>query len=283
MSQTVAAEPNSSGSSTDRYLLQSVTRALRVLDLLAEAGVNGFTVTELAQQLQASKSTTFALLHTLTSQSYVVEVPPGPRYRLGHAVIRLADSLTQGLGLTDICRPVMADLTEKTGWTSRAAICDDGYPIFFDRIDGPGTIRFHTPLGRRELPHHSAAGKAMLTTLDDHRIRIIAEQTGLPVRTRHTIVTVDDLLADIALSRRRGFTVDDEEDAAGVFCVGAAFSGRDGHCAGAISITGLKIDVPSRRVQELGDLVRAHADQIALGIGGRPWQTDAKVGGAATE
>lgn len=150
--------------------------------------------------MQASKSTTFALLHTLTSQSYVVEVPPGPRYRLGHAVIRLADSLTQSLGLTDICRPVMANLTAKTGWTTRVATFDDGYPIFVDRIDGPGTIRFHTPLGRRELPHHSAAGKAMLSTLPDQRIRAIAAETGLPVRTPHTITTVDDLLADVALS-----------------------------------------------------------------------------------
>lgn len=231
--------------------------------------------------MQASKSTTFALLHTLTSQSYVVEVPPGPRYRLGHAVIRLADSLTQSLGLTDICRPVMANLTAKTGWTTRVATFDDGYPIFVDRIDGPGTIRFHTPLGRRELPHHSAAGKAMLSTLPDQRIRAIAAETGLPVRTRHTITTVDDLLADVALSRRRGFTVDDEEDDDGVFCIGAAFSGRDGQCAGAISVTGLKIDVPSR-VQELGDLVRAHADQIAQGIGGRPWQAHTETDGTST-
>jgi IclR family transcriptional regulator, acetate operon repressor len=255
----------------DRYALRGIGRALRLLDLLADAGGTGFTVTELANQLEASKSTTFALLRTLVAHSYATEIQPGPRYRLGRAVVRLADSLTNGLGLTDVCRPVMQDLTERTGWSTRLAVYDDGYPVFIDRVDGPGTIRFHTPLGRREFPHHSAAGKALLSTLPAATVQRIAAETGLPGRTRNTITDVADLLADLATSRERGFAIDDEEDDEGVFCVGAAFLGRDATCQGAISITGLKRDIAAWRVQELGDLVRAHADTISHGFGGPSW------------
>jgi len=128
------------------------------------------------------------------------------------------------------------------------------------------------PLGLREAPHRSAAGKAILAALDEGRVRAIAQETGLMRLTPHTITDVDTLLADLALVRSRGFAVDDEEDTAGVLCVGAAFLGRDDGPAGAVSITGLKADIPDRRLQELGRIVRAHADEMAVAIGGLPWR-----------
>lgn len=258
-----------------RYQLQGVARALRLLDLLAEHGGSGLSVTEAARLLEASKSTTFALLQTLLIGDYVAEVPPGPRYRLGPAVLRLADSHARSLPLVEAVRPIMQSLTNTTGWTSRLAIAEHGYPVFVDRVDGPGTIRFFTPLGRRELPHQSAAGKAMLATLPDEQARAIVAESGLPRRTRHTITDLATLLADLDLTRQRGFAIDDEEDDDGVLCVGAAFRGRDRTCAGAISITGLKADIPSRRIQELGTVVRDHADKISFAIGGRPPASEA--------
>ncbi len=260
--------------SESKYEVKSVVRALRLLDILAENGVEGLTVTEAAAQLGASKSATFALLQTLVGAGYGTGHDPGPRYRLGPAVLRLADSHTHSTPLVDLARPAMLSLTEQTGWTSRLAIHENGYPVFIDRVEGRGSIRFYTPLGIRELPHHSAAGKAILAGLAQSRVRSIAEETGLPQRTRHTITDIDSLLTDLSRVRTRGFAVDDEEDDQGVLCVGAAFRGRDGQPAGALSITGLKADLPDWRVQELGGVVRDHADRVTRALGGSPWQPE---------
>jgi IclR family acetate operon transcriptional repressor len=269
-----SAEPNASaiGSSKyGRYEVKSVARALQLLELLADHADNGLSVTEVAAAVGASKSATFAMLQTLVGYGYATDVDPGPRYRLGPAVLRLADSHSQSMTLIKLVRPAMRALTEVTGWTSRLAIHDGGYPIFIDRVDGQGSIRFFTPLGIREMPHRSAAGKSILAELDEGLVRTVAEETGLPRHTSHTITDVDALLADLELVRSRGFAVDDEEDETGVLCVGAAFLGRDGQPAGAVSITGLKADLPEWKLQELGRTVRTHADQMATAIGGRPW------------
>ncbi len=257
-----------------RYRLQGVSRALRLLDILADASADGLSVTEAAAQLEASKSTTFGLLQTLMAFNYVTDQTPGPRYRLGPAVLHLADAHTRTVPFMETVRPIARALTEATGWTSRVAIHDGGYPVFIDRVDGPGTIRFYTPLGVRELPHRSSAGKAILAELDESVVLAIAAETGLPRSTAHTITDVTSLLADLALCRSRGFAVDDEEDDDGVLCVGAAFGGRDGAPAGAVSITGLKAEVPDWKVHELGLVVRAHADQMALAIGGQRWRAE---------
>ena len=117
------------------------------------------------------------------------------------------------------CSTELADLTKMT---SRLAICDDGFPVFIERVDGPGSVRFHTPLGQREMPHASAAGKAILATMTEQQVRDLCAQTGLRRRTGHTITDVDSLLANLALVRSHGFAIDDEEDAEGIFCLGAA-------------------------------------------------------------
>jgi IclR family transcriptional regulator, acetate operon repressor len=255
-----------------RYEVKSVARALDLLELLADHADDGLSVTEAAAAMGASKSATFAMLQTLVGRGYASDLDRGRRYRLGSAVLRLSDSHTRSMTLIDLVRPTMRALTEETGWASRLAIHENGYPVFIDRVDGPGSIRFHMPLGLREAPHRSAAGKAILAALDEGRVRAIAQETGLMRLTPHTITDVDTLLADLALVRSRGFAVDDEEDTAGVLCVGAAFLGRDDGPAGAVSITGLKADIPDRRLQELGRIVRAHADEMAVAIGGLPWR-----------
>ena len=53
-----------------------------------------------------------------------------------------------------------------------------------------------------------------------------------------------------------------------MFCVGAAFFDHQRTCVGALSVTGLKVDVPLREVRQLGMTVREHADRLSTMLGG---------------
>ena len=252
-------------------LVRSVDRALRLLDFVAEGSPEGLTLTELSKALGMSKSSVLATARTLVAHGYLHWTEVGAHYKLGMALIRLGDLTTRQLPLGDICGPILRELSETTGTTSRLAIADHGHPLFIARNDGPGTVRFHTTLGLRELPHCTAAGKAILSTMPEDEVRAICEATGLPARTRHTITEPDTLLEELELVRRRGFAMDDEEDAEGVFCIGAAFFGHDDTCAGAISVTAIKVDLPTRRVEALGSTLRRYADRVSSLLGGRPY------------
>jgi IclR family transcriptional regulator, acetate operon repressor len=251
-----------------RYTVRSVARALQLVDIVADGPAEGQSLSDLARALGTSKSTTLSLARTMAAAGFLRDARPGPRYTLGTALIRLGDIARRQLPLGDLCRPLLEELADVTKMTSRVAVCDEGYPVFIDRIDGPGSVRFHTPLGQREVPYATAAGKAILSTMDEPAVRALCAQTGLPPRTAHTITDIDSLLEDLAVARRHGFAVDDEEDAEGIFCAGAAFFGHDGACAGAVSVTGIKRDLPAWRVDELGRTVRACADRVTEILGG---------------
>jgi IclR family acetate operon transcriptional repressor len=251
-----------------RYTVRSVARAMRLVQIVADGPADGLPLSELARALGTSKSTALSLARTLTAFGMLRDGQPGPRYTLGTGLIRLGDIARGQLPLGDVCRPLLTELADLTKMTSRLAICDDGFPVFIERVDGPGSVRFHTPLGQRELPHSSAAGKAILATMTGEQVREVCGQAGLTRRTSHTITDLASLRENLALVRSNGFALDDEEDAEGIFCLGAAFFGHDGTVAGAVSVTGIKGDLPAWRVNELGQAVRRAADQVSEILGG---------------
>lgn len=250
--------------------VRSVARALTLLEAVARGPAEGMSLGQAAEAIGSSKSTALALSRTLVRYNYLRRTKPGPRYVLGTALIRLGDRATQQLPLGELCRPVLEELREATGMTARVAISEGGYPVFIERVDGPGGIRFHTPLGQREFPHATAAGKAILATMPDSEVGGLLGESALERRTSHTITNVATLLADLAIVRRRGFAVDDEEDANGVFCVGAAIFDHSDVCLGAVSVTGIKLDLPGWRIDEIGQTVRRHADRITELLAGDP-------------
>jgi IclR family acetate operon transcriptional repressor len=258
-----------------RYTVGSVAKAVRLIDIVAAAPAQGLTISELTRQTGMSKSATYGLARTLLDAGYLHASEPGPRYSLGMAFVRLGDLAGRRLPLREIAAPVLAELSRDTGLTIRVAAVDDGYPIFVDRVDAVGAVRFHAPLGVRELPHTSAAGKAILSALPDEEVQRIAAECGLPTRTRKTITELPALRGDLAVARRRGYAIDDEEDFDGVFCVAAAFFDHTGGCAGALSATGIKLDLPGWRIEELGRLVRGKADELTALLGGRARQPEA--------
>jgi IclR family acetate operon transcriptional repressor len=79
------------------------------------------------------------------------------------------------------------------------------------------------------------------------------------------------------VSAARGYAIDDEEDCEGVFCVGAAVYDRSGDCVAAISGTGLKLNRPTWRVDELGVAIRDAADRLTLALGGTPFAARSKA------
>jgi IclR family transcriptional regulator, acetate operon repressor len=247
-----------------RYEVQSVVRAATLLDLIGNAGSAGLGVTEIARQLKVAKSTALSLARTLCASGLLRAVDPGPRYVLGLNLLRLGDLVSQQTSITEICLPTLRALSSLTGLTARLAVNENGYPVFLQRVDGEGSIRYLALLGQREEPHATAAGKAILAEMDEQQVRTLIAESGMAVRTSKTLTELSVLLDDLERVRIDGYATDDEEGVEGRFCVGAAFSDDQGLCAGALSVTGRKVDVPHREVHRLGAVVKEHADQVTL-------------------
>jgi IclR family acetate operon transcriptional repressor len=259
-----------SEASVDKYPLRSVGRALDVLEALERGNSKGMSVGDIADAIGVSRSTAFTLLQTMVTRGFVADTRIGGArlYRLGLALVHLGDQALAGIGINEIAMPMLQQLTDATGLTSRLAVFDDGYAVAIGRVDSAGPFRVMASLGRRELPHCTAVGKALLAQFPSERVMSILTRLGMPVRTEHTITTQSALLADLRETTMRGYAFDNEEDNIGVVCVGAAIYDRSCETVAAISVTGLKIERTENDLNKLGIAVRGYADQISLLLGG---------------
>jgi len=249
--------------------VRSLEHALDVLEVLAQGGRAGLSVSELSRRAAMSKSNSFSILQTLIARGYVADEGVGMtrRYRLTPALAQLAEGVLGKDSVTTIGQKVLEALTARTGLTSRLAVLDDGYVVALLRVDGPGPVKLSTYLGRRELPHCSGVGKAILATLSSQEVDTIVHRIGLPRRTPHTITTVTALRRQLGIVRQQGYSFDDEEDHEGVFCVGAAFFDRDNAPSGAISVSGLKSGRSETDLHRIGEIVHAHANRLSKELG----------------
>ncbi|MCW2898282.1 MAG: IclR family transcriptional regulator [Streptosporangiaceae bacterium] len=247
-----------------RYRVQSVERAIDILEHLG-ASATGLTVTEIADAMGGSKSGVFATLQTLVARGLIRSAGVGTsrRYALGLGLARLGDMALDQISFRGIVRPVLRELTERTGLTSRAAIWGGSYAIMIDRVDGSGGVRFDLQMGAREPLHRSSVGKAMLTTMTDRQIQDLLTDVPLGASTPHTLTTIDAVLADVSRARGRGYAVDDEEDAIGIICIGAPVVDHRGECVGAISVTRIKADITPEGVENIGRTVADSAAELS--------------------
>jgi IclR family acetate operon transcriptional repressor len=254
----------------ERYRVQSLGRALDLLEHIAAAGADGTRLTDLAGATGLSKAAAYAILQTFLAHGVVADSGQGAtrRYRLGLALVRLGDLAVASIGLADTALPVLRDLTRAVGMTSRVAVLDHGFAVVIGRVDGPGSVQFEAALGRREWPHCSGVGKALLAAMPRPEALAILRRVGHPNRTPHTLCTLAALETDFDRIALRRYAVDDEEDNEGVFCLAACVFDRGGEAAGAISVTGLKQRLPEEKVPALAETVIDHADQISQRLGG---------------
>lgn len=268
----------------DRYRVQSLGRGLDLLDHIAQRGREGGRLSDLARELSLSKAACYAMLQTLIARGFVADKGKGiaRRYRLGMTLARLGEQTIDSIALPDVAAPVLRELTAEIGLTSRVAVFDDGYAVVVGRIDAPGAIRFDAALGRRELPHCTAVGKALLASLPPREAREILNRTGLPRRTPQTITSVSALMKELARIGELGYAVDDEEDTEGVQCIGACVFDRSRKAAGAISVTGLKQRSRDGDLQRIAATVIRHADRISQELGG-PTAAEVWAGSAGGE
>ncbi len=256
----------------EKYSLRSVGRALDVLQVLGTGASKGMSVGEIATAIGVSRSTAFTLLQAMVSRGFVADTRVGGArlYRLGLALVHLGDRALAEMGITQIATPILEQLTDATQMTSRLAVLDDGHAVAIGRVDSPGPFRMTASLGRRELPHCSSVGKALLARLPSDQVAAILTRLGMPRRTEHTLTSQAALLADLRDTAARGFAFDKEEDTIGVVCVGAAVYDRSGAAVAAISVTGMKLERSDADLHKLGVEVRAYADRISLLLGGPP-------------
>lgn len=242
----------------------SLARGLQILELLTSEP-QGLTHSEISHRLRLPKSSTTNLLRALTASGYVRQAP-NRRYRLSLRLIELGNAVLRGVALRDVARPLLERLVQETGLTAHLAVLDGDEAVYVERVAPQGFIQMHTWVGRRMDTHCTSVGKALIAYLPAEELKTLFAVRGLPRHTPRTITSRRRLVDDLALVRRRGYAVDDEENNLGVRCLAAPVLSRTGEAVVAVGATGTVTQVTPERVPLLGEKLKRVARELARSL-----------------
>lgn len=196
--------------------IQSVDRALRLVDAVGQGGGSGRPLAWLSSAIGLNPSTAHHLLSSLQARGYVEQDAVTGNYRLGPAVLTAArhflrqNDLAQTAG--SFLRELHADLDE---WVF-VAVLRGGQGHFVAELQS--SRPFVLNLDRPRLPdlHCTSSNKVLLAGLDPAQARVLLTAQGLPRHTANTVSDLDAAMAEIARVREVGFALNREENFAGL-------------------------------------------------------------------
>jgi IclR family acetate operon transcriptional repressor len=229
------AASNGSVKSPHRGSIQSVDRALSLLEALAEAGGEA-SLTDLSRRTQLNVSTCHHLLSTLVNWGYVAKVPGRRSYALGARVLYLGHACLRQVDLPRRAQAHIDHINNITGESVHLAVLQADNIVTLVKREARHAVRVDTGvLGRSDAPHATATGKAMIAWLPEDQIRRMVSPDNMKRFTDKTIIDFPTLIEDLRHVRRNGFALDREEFQPGVVCVGSAIRDHAGAVVGAIS------------------------------------------------
>src|SRR6201995_871804 len=197
------AGPGASGAgSGGEPAVQSVDRAVRILEILARDGVPG--VTEVAGELGVHKSTASRLLSALDSRELVTQDAARGKFRLGVGIVGLAGAASARLDVLQESGAVGRMLAHEIGETVNLAILSGRDALYLDQAAGPAALSPHNWAGRRIPLHATSDGKVLLAYLPAAELAACLTPP-LARFTERTVTAAAEFPALLAEVRSRGF------------------------------------------------------------------------------
>jgi DNA-binding IclR family transcriptional regulator len=237
-----------------------IDKAVRVIDALVSAP-SGLTPTDVAEAIASNRSTAFRLLTSLEQAGLLYRDGLTGRYRLGVKFLQYGESVRAGMALIDVAEPTLRRLSVSTRQSVSLGIREGYGARCVHRIPGPDVEVFAWKIGDWLPMHAGAAPQALLSSLSDSEIGLFLAHDE-ERRTRHGVLTVQQVREQIAATRRRGWSLNQSGLTLGVNSLGVVVRGTAGASICAISVAGLDHHYQQDTIEHTAEAVMDAAKEL---------------------
>ena len=244
-------------------MLTSVQKALRVIDFLGVNGPSG--VSEIGRAIEVTVGTAHRLVTTLVAAGYVVQ-HPDRRYALSSKIVEIASRLQPATGLVETAHTHLERLMSLSGETVNLGVLRDDEVLYVDRVVTDQMMAFTIRVGSRAPAYSTALGRALLAHRDPavradylRRVDALAAALGRPKPDERKLRRLLDTVAT------RGYAEEDGEFVPEIACFAAPVLDANGQAVAAVSISGPRSRIRSRKDDLIG-LVQVTAKDISKSV-----------------
>lgn len=235
-------------------LIKSDEKLFRIIELLQEH--DGAGVTEIAEEVGASKSTIYKHLQTMVHYDFATQIDG--EYYIGLRFLDYGTYARRQQLIYQLAKDRIEELAEETGELVWCQTHENGQCVYLYGAAGSRSVYPPERIGNRTPMHQLAGGKAMLAHLPEEEVERIVESHGLEAATRHTITDREELFESLNRVRERGVAFNREESTPDLYAVATAVLDSEGTVLGSIGVSG-----PKHRLR--GELLEAELPKLLLG------------------
>jgi DNA-binding IclR family transcriptional regulator len=194
--------PNTDGN------VPAVSRAIRILGLLAEAGGAPLALTEIARALGIAKSSTSNLLVALEEGRLVERDERG--YLLGRRNVELGGAYLRTFDQVRAFYKICTESPVLRQELVQLAVLDRTEVLYLARHEGQAPLRISASIGDRYPASITAVGNALLAALPPAEVAIrFADPATRPRLTERSETSLEGLQRNLEATRRRGYALDE--------------------------------------------------------------------------
>ena len=218
----------------DKDHMGGLAKGLRLLECF-DADHPRMTASEAARRTGLTAASARRCLLTLCAAGYLHS--DGKYYGMGHGALRISHAYGASTQLPRVIQPALDALSERSRESASLAVLDRDTVLIAARSTARRTMRIGLAVGSSLPLHCSAAGRSLLWDCAEPQVRALCGAPPLARFTTRTIVSLRELLRELAASRQRGFTLCDEEIELGVRSIAVPVFDRGGGVAAAMTIS----------------------------------------------
>ena len=212
---------------------RSTVRVLEILQLVAQSH-DGYTLSQLAEKLEAPKSSLSPIVKTLRDRHFLRYSGDSLHYKIGPAAFQVGMQFVNRTNMLQLVEREMDHIASRCLETVFFAILDGGSVVYLQKKDSPQAIRMIANVGLSLPAYGTGIGKALLI---DHSLAALkaAYPGGLTPLTPDTITDFQALHKQLTEFKKDDISYECEESNKDIRCVGAALR-RGGKIIAALSV-----------------------------------------------
>ncbi|WP_210528968.1 IclR family transcriptional regulator [Rubellimicrobium arenae] len=244
---------------------RSLRRAIAMVELLHERG-KPLSVAEMVEALGIPKSTAYELVGVLTKAGWLAPAGGGARLALGRRLHEIGQGYGQESDLLREGGRVVRALRDETGDTVQLSVLDGDLMMVLLKEEGLRALRIVSQAGSRVPVNWAAAGRLLVSDLDDAALVRLLSATVAPSPTGRAETDVARLVQEIRAVRARGYATELGQANEHAGCVAAPVVDAQGRCVAALSVAAPEQRLQPPHLQTLVEAVIRSAADLSQAI-----------------
>ena len=236
----------------NRYIIPNLKNACRILKYMGSTS-RSFTCLEISNALKLPRTSVIRIMETLSDEGFLAKSDGA--FALGSALVSLGDCIIARTNLLKLADSYLKKLTDETGETSHLGVPSGAKVLIAKVCESPLPLHAASRAGALVDMHCSGTGKVLLADIF-HKDPSFLKKIRLDKRTSNTICASSALEKELALIKKRGYAIDNQEYHVGVRCLAVPLRDASGATVASVGITAPALRFSPSKDKKMFETVR---------------------------